>query len=133
MTENHAIGSLSAVQLRDAIAAGTYTARQVTEHFLAVIGQQVDLGAFMAVDADAALAQGAQLAAAEAPTAAVCPLHAQPLAFRAPTLTSGLVTSFGSPLLADSPVPPEDGPVAQNAKTAGPVLVCKTTIADFAL
>src|SRR5690625_1351177 len=133
MTENHAIGSLSAVQLRDAIAAGTYTARQVTEHFLAVIGQQVDLGAFMAVDADAALARADELDAAYASTGVVGPLHGLPIAFKDTTNISGMVTTFGSQLLADSPVQTEDDPVAQNAKTAGAVLVGKTTIPEFAL
>lgn len=133
MTENHAIGSLSAVQLRDAIAAGTYTARQVTEHFLAVIEQQVDLGAFMAVDADAALARADELDAAYASTGVVGPLHGLPIAFKDTTNISGMVTTFGSQLLADSPVQTEDDPVAQNAKTAGAVLVGKTTIPEFAL
>src|SRR5690625_7903785 len=108
MTENHAIGSLSAVQLRDAIAAGTYTARQVTEHFLAVIGQQVDLGAFMAVDADAALARAGELGAAYASTAVVGPLHGLPMAFKDTTSISGSAATLRSPLLAASPLPAAD-------------------------
>src|SRR5690625_7223877 len=103
MTENHAIGSLSAVQLRDAIAAGTYTARQVTEHFLAVIEQQVDLGAFMAVDADAALARADELDAAYASTGVVGPLHGMPIAFQVTNHLSGIGTSSTSTLLAVSP------------------------------
>src|SRR5699024_12646997 len=55
MTDYDALASLSAVELRDAIAAGTYTARQVTEYYLSQINQHADLGAFMAVHADAAL------------------------------------------------------------------------------
>ena len=82
MTENHAIGSLSAVELRDAIAAGTFTARQVTEYFLSVIKSEADLGAFITVHDDAALMRADALDATYASTGVVGPLHGLPVAFK---------------------------------------------------
>lgn len=133
MTENHAIGSLSAVELRDAIASGTYTARQVTEHFLAVINSKADLGAFITVHADAALARADELDATYASTGVVGPLHGLPLAFKDAVNVSGMVTTFGSKLFVNSEPQTGDDPLSLNANTSGAVQVGKTTIPEFAL
>lgn len=133
MTENHAIGSLSAVELRDAIASGTYTARQVTEHFLAVINSKADLGAFITVHADAALARADELDATFASTGVVGPLHGLPLAFKDAVNVSGMVTTFGSKLFVNSEPQTSDDPLSLNANTSGAVQVGKTTIPEFAL
>jgi len=133
MTENHAIGSLSAVELRDAIAAGTYTARQVTEHFLAVINSKANLGAFITVHADAALARADELDATYASTGVVGPLHGLPLAFKDAVNVSGMVTTFGSKLFVNSAPQTSDDPLSLNANTSGAVQVGKTTIPEFAL
>ncbi|MDN5703875.1 MAG: amidase [Yaniella sp.] len=133
MTENHAIGSLSAVELRDAIASGTYTARQVTEHFLAVINSKADLGAFITVHADAALARADELDATYASTGVVGPLHGLPLAFKDAVNVSGMVTTFGSKLFVNSEPQTSDDPLSLNANTSGAVQVGKTTIPEFAL
>ena len=133
MTENHAIGSLSAVELRDAIASGTYTARQVTEHFLAVINSKANLGAFITVHADAALARADELDATYASTGVVGPLHGLPLAFKDAVNVSGMVTTFGSKLFVNSAPQTSDDPLSLNANTSGAVQVGKTTIPEFAL
>src|SRR5699024_6607856 len=103
------------------------------EHLLAGIDRQVDLGALMAVRADAALARADELDAAYASTGVVGPFHGWPIALNDTTSISGSVTTSGSQRLADSPVQAEDDPGAQSAKTAGAVLVGKTTIPEFAL
>src|SRR5699024_1522946 len=123
MTEHHAFGSLSARQLRDAIAAGTYTARQVTEYYLSVIHQRTDLGAFMAVHDDAALARADELDEAYAATGVVGPLHGLPLALKDTVNVAGMVTTFGSRLFADTEPQTEDDPVSLNMNTAGVVQV----------
>ncbi len=133
MTEHHAFGSLSARQLRDAIAAGTYTARQVTEYYLSVIHQRTDLGAFMAVYDDAALARADELDEAYAATGVVGPLHGLPLAFKDTVNVAGMVTTFGSRLFADTEPQLEDDPISLNMNTAGVVQVGKTTLPEFAL
>ncbi|MDN6350113.1 MAG: amidase [Yaniella sp.] len=133
MTENHAIGSLSAVELRDAIASGTYTARQVTEHFLAVINSKADLGAFITVHADAALARADELDATYASTGVVGPLHGLPLAFKDAVNVSGMVTTFGSKLFVNSEPQTSDDPLSLNANTSGAVQVGKPPIPEFAL
>lgn len=129
---NH-LDALSAAQLRDAIAAGTYSAREVTEYFLSVIEQRASLGAFLTVDADAALARADELDAAFAATGTVGPLHGLPFAFKDTVNVAGMVTTFGSRLFADSPAQTQDDPVAANMATAGVVQVGKTTLPEFAL
>lgn len=133
MTENHAIGSLTAVELRDAIAAGTYTARQITEHFLSVIQDKSDLGAFMAVHEEAALARADELDEGYASTGVVGPLHGLPTAFKDMVHVAGMVTTFGSKLFVDTAPQTDDDPVSLNMNTAGVVQVGKTTIPEFAL
>lgn len=133
MTENHTIGSLTAVELRDAIAAGTYTARQATEHFLSLINGKPELGAFMAVHDDAALQRADELDAAYASTGVIGPLHGLPLAFKDLVNVTGMVTTFGSKLFADNPPQTIDDPISLNMNTAGVVQVGKTTIPEFAL
>src|SRR5699024_8853238 len=124
---------LTAVQLRDGIAAGTYPARQVTEHFLSVINSKADLGAFMAVHADIALARADELDAAYASTGVVGPLHGLPLAFKDLVNVTGMVTTFGSKLFVDTEPQTGDDPISINMNTAGVVQVGKTTIPEFAL
>jgi len=133
MTEHDAIASLTAVQLRDAIAAGTYTARQVTEHYLSQIEQQTSLGAFVNVYADAALERADELDAAYQSAGVVGPLHGLPSAFKDLVNVAGMVTTYGSKVFADSAPQTEDDPVSLNANTAGVVQVGKTTIPEFAL
>lgn len=133
MTENHAIGALTAVELRDAIAAGTFTARQITEHFLSVIDSEADLGAFMTVAKDAALARADELDAVYASTGVVGPLHGVPLAFKDLVNVAGMVTTFGSKLFVNTEPQASDDPISLNMKTAGAVQVGKTTIPEFAL
>ena len=133
MTDYDALASLSAVELRDAIAAGTYTARQVTEYYLSQINQHTDLGAFMAVHADAALQRADELDAAYQSTGVVGPLHGLPSAFKDTVNVAGMVTTFGSKLFADSAPQTEHDPVSLNFNTAGAVQVGKTTIPEFAL
>lgn len=133
MTEHHALGSLTALQLRDAIAAGTYTARQATEYYLSVIHQRADLGAFIAVHDDVALARADELDAAYESTGVVGPLHGLPLAFKDTVNVSGMVTTLGSRLFADTEPQAEDDPVSLNMNMAGVVQVGKTTVPEFAL
>ncbi len=133
MTEHDAFGSLSALELREAIAAGTYTAREVTEHYLSVIHQRADLGAFMAVHDDAARARADELDAAYATAGVVGPLHGLPIAFKDTVNVTGMVTTFGSRLFEDTEPQVEDDPISLNMNTAGVVQVGKTTVPEFAL
>lgn len=133
MTENHAIGSLSAVELRDAIAAGTYSARQATEHFLSVIHAKTELGAFMALHDEVALARADELDAQYASSGVVGPLHGLPLAFKDAVNVSGMVTTFGSKLMVNSEPQTSDDPISLNMNSAGVVQVGKTTLPEFAL
>lgn len=133
MSEQHPFALLSAVELRDAIAAGTYTAYEVTQYFLEMMRQHTDLGAFIAVHEDAALARASQLDEAFEATGVVGPLHGLPTAFKDAVNVEGMVTTFGSKLLADSGPAVEHDPVSENLNLAGVVQVGKTTVPEFAL
>src|SRR5699024_5442169 len=102
MTENHTIGSLSAVELRDAIAAGNFTARKVTDYFVSVIKFEVGFGAFITVHDDAALRRAEALIATYASTGVVGPFHCVPVAFKDAVNVAGMVTSFGSKLFVNT-------------------------------
>lgn len=133
MTENHAISSLSAVELRDAIATGAHTARQVTEHFLSVIESKQNLGAFMTVHDNAALTRADELDTTYASTGVVGPLHGLPLAFKDAVNVADMVTTLGSKLFVNTEPQTSDDPVALNANISGVVQLGKTTIPEFAL
>src|SRR5699024_2335568 len=111
MTE-HAFGSLTAVELRDAIAAGTYTARQVTEYYLAQIHEHVELGAFIAVHDDAALARADELDVKYAATGVVGRLHGLPGDLKDKVNVNGMINTFGSKLFAESEPKYEDDQVS---------------------
>src|SRR5699024_12420929 len=101
------------------IAAGTHTALQVTEYYLAQIHEHVELGAFIAVHDDAALARADELDEKYAATGVVGPLHGLPVAFKDTVNVAGMVTTFGSKLFADTEPQSEDDPVSLNMNTAG--------------
>lgn len=125
---------ITALQLRDQLAAGTLSAREVTETYLnSITAQNPTLNAFMHVDADAAMAQAAQLDEQFAASGATGPLHGLPTAFKDTVNIAGMPTTFGSKVFSEFPPAIQDDAVAGNLKTAGASLVGKTTIPEFAL
>src|SRR5699024_136451 len=102
MTDYDALASLSAVELRDAIAAGTYTARQVTEYYLSQINQHADLYACMCVHADASSQRADELDASYQSTDVVWSVNGLPSAFKDTVDVARMVTTYGSKFYADS-------------------------------
>ncbi|MDO5633498.1 MAG: amidase [Micrococcus sp.] len=121
----------SAVQLRDDLAAGTVSAREVTEAALAAAEAHADLGAFTALDPDAARARTAQLD--DTPRADRGPVHGLPLAFKDLIDVAGIPTRFGSALTADAAPATEDDPLVRQLSGAGAVTLGKTTVPEFGL
>jgi Asp-tRNA(Asn)/Glu-tRNA(Gln) amidotransferase A subunit family amidase len=59
------------------------------------------------------------------------PLHGLPIGVKDVTVTAGIRTTFGSPLLEDH-VPTEDAEVVRRLKQAGAIVLAKTNTPEFA-
>ncbi|WP_426301388.1 amidase [Arthrobacter sp. R-11] len=137
MAELHDLG---AVALRDGLAAGDFSARHVTTHFLSRIAARNHLlGAFVTVTAEQALLDAgnadilhARLRQAGRLPAELPPLHGVPLAFKDLTDVAGVVTTHGSAALDHKPAP-ADGALAAALKGAGAISLGKTQVPEFGL
>ncbi|MEH0109649.1 amidase [Tersicoccus sp. MR15.9] len=127
------LAALSALDLRDALAAGQLSAREVTAHHLAVIeARNPALGAFVTVTADQAMRDAADLDDRFARTGPVGPLHGLPMGIKDLADVAGVPTGHGTAALPAT-VPTEDGPLAASLRRAGVVLVGKTQVPEFGL
>ena len=91
-----------------------------------------DLGAYITVCGDAALAAARHAEHAIASGAAVGPLHGVPVAVKDQFHTRGVLTTAGSKVLADF-VPDEDATVIARLHGAGAILLGKLNLSEFAL
>lgn len=133
------LSGLTAVQLRDALAAGKLSAREATAHFVSMIGQRnPHLGAFVTVTAEQALldAKTADTLHArlvrEGRLEELPLLHGMPTAFKDLTDVAGVPTTHGSAALDHKPAP-EDGALASTLKAQGVVSLGKTQVPEFGL
>jgi aspartyl-tRNA(Asn)/glutamyl-tRNA(Gln) amidotransferase subunit A len=95
-TPLHELGVADAAR---AMADGTVSSVELTQHLLTRVAADADLGAFLAVDADAALAQ-ASAADARRARGEAGPLTGVPLAHKDIFVTRGLPSTAGSKMLA---------------------------------
>ena len=130
---------LTAAALRDALAAGDVSARNVATHFLSrIAARNHRLGAFVTVTAEQALLDAGAADALYARrrrdgrTAELPPLHGLPLAFKDLTDVAGVVTTHGSAALDHKPAP-ADGALAATLKGAGAISLGKTQVPEFGL
>lgn len=124
MTELH---DLDAHDLAATIARGDASCTEVTRHFLERV-EADDLGAFVTVTPERALARAAALdAMAERPAFA-----GVPTAFKDLTATAGVRTTMGSTLMADA-VPDRDADLVRLVEGAGFVSLGKTNTPEFGL
>src|SRR6202023_939765 len=91
---------------------------------------QPALNAFITVRADEARAAAREAEAAVVRGETLGPLHGVPFAVKDLVNTAGVRTTFGSVALADN-VPAADSPAVARLKTAGAILVGKTTTPEF--
>jgi amidase len=121
---------IDAWALRDLLMKGEVRPREVAEFYLARIERlNPELGAYMTVTADRALADAARLEASPADTASM-KLYGVPYSLKDLTPTAGIRTTIGSRNYADS-FPPEDAAIARRLQRAGGILLGKTTTPEF--
>ncbi|MCU0959273.1 MAG: Asp-tRNA(Asn)/Glu-tRNA(Gln) amidotransferase subunit GatA [Pirellulaceae bacterium] len=124
---------LTVAQLRDALAAGHVSARDVTQACLDEIRRvEASIGAYLAVDEAGALAQAAESDGRRAAGRARSPLDGVPIALKDNLCTRGQATTCSSRMLAQF-VPPYDATVVQKLRAAGLVLLGKTNLDEFAM
>jgi aspartyl-tRNA(Asn)/glutamyl-tRNA(Gln) amidotransferase subunit A len=123
----------TAVALAAGIAAGEYSAREVTTAFLDRIAEtDGSLNAFLAVDTPGALAAADAVDQARARREGLGPLAGVPVAVKDVLTTEGLATTCGSRMLQGW-IPPYDATVTRNLREAGAVIIGKTNMDEFAM
>jgi aspartyl-tRNA(Asn)/glutamyl-tRNA(Gln) amidotransferase subunit A len=119
-----------AAELVRALAAKEISSVEATRAYLDRIeATDGDLGAYLHVDADAALARAAEIDAAGT---AGTGLNGVPVALKDVVVTQGVPTTSGSRIL-EGWTPPYDATVAARLKAAGTVLLGKTNMDEFAM
>ena len=120
----------SALKLRDELARGEISSRELTEHYLNRIEQHQDLGAFVHVAEDV---MSAAHAADEAQVRGeLGRLHGLPTAFKDLNDVTGMPTTYGSAAV-DHPVASRDHCLVQRLRAEGVVILGKTQVPEFGL
>ncbi|MDY6054673.1 amidase [Micrococcus sp.] len=123
----------SAVSLHGALASGELSAREVTQAALDAAHAKQDLGAFVHLDPDAALAQAAALDDARATGAEPASLHGMPVAWKDLVDVAGMPTRYGSAAFSAAGPAAQDDPLVARLRHAGTVVLGKTTVPEFGL
>ena len=117
---------LSALDLARRIEAGELKPRAVVELCAeAIAAREKEVGAFVALDLDAARR------AADAPGLAALPLRGLPVAFKDIFDTADLPTQYGSPIYAGFR-PPADAAAVVLTRRSGGIMIGKTVTTQFA-
>jgi aspartyl-tRNA(Asn)/glutamyl-tRNA(Gln) amidotransferase subunit A len=120
-------------ELTRLLSSGAVSAVEVTRAYLARIeAEDGRIGAYLHVDAEAALKQAAEVDAARAAGDDLGPLAGVPVALKDVVVTEGVPTTSGSKIL-EGWKPPYDATVAARLKAAGTVLLGKTNMDEFAM
>ncbi|WP_290872519.1 Asp-tRNA(Asn)/Glu-tRNA(Gln) amidotransferase subunit GatA [Aquabacterium sp.] len=127
-----ALHDLTLAQQSAQLAAGQTTSVALTRHALDRIAAHTELGAFLHVDADGALAAAAASDARRAAGAAFGPLDGVPIAHKDIFVTQGLPTTAASKMLKGYQSP-FDATVVAQLKAAGVVNVGKLNCDEFAM
>ena len=129
---SNAMHNKTLTELKAGLAAGDFSSRELTEHFLARIQQHdSELNSFITVTAEQALAQAdaADQAIAAGNTALLTGL---PIAHKDIFCTEGVRTSCGSKML-DSFIAPYTATVVEKMAAEGAVMLGKTNMDEFAM
>ncbi len=134
MTASQALHDLTLAQQSQALASGQTTSVALTQHALDRIAAAapLQLGAFLHVDADGALAAAAASDARRAAGQALGPLDGVPIAHKDIFVTTGQPTTAASKMLQGYQSP-FDATVVARLKAAGVVSVGKLNCDEFAM
>lgn len=122
----------SALDLREAIRTRQLSSADVTAAVLRrIVDTQPTLNAFITIDADNAMTAATRADMAVARGDDLGPLHGVPISVKDIINTRGLRTTWGSRLMADN-VPDADAVAVERLRTAGAIIVGKTTTSEFA-
>lgn len=136
----------SALELRDQLRRGEVTAREAAEHFLARMQDRADLGAFITVTAEEALAEAdgadqkradrkrahGQRAGVRRAEPRLPPLHGMPVAYKDLVDVTGAPTTQGSAAVPHTTATEDDAGVA-TLRAAGALSLGKTQVPEFGL
>ena len=123
--------NLTLAQARDGMAAGDFTAVELTETFIEATGAVRDLNAYIVETADQARAMAAASDARRA-QGQVGAMDGIPVAIKDLFCTKGVQATAGSHIL-EGFVPPYESTVTQNLWDAGAVMLGKTNLDEFAM
>jgi aspartyl-tRNA(Asn)/glutamyl-tRNA(Gln) amidotransferase subunit A len=122
---------LGVAEIDRALARGAFSSAELTQHLLTRVAAHEQLGAFLAVDGDAALA-AARDADARRARGDATPLTGVPIAHKDIFVTRGLPTTAGSKMLAGYRSP-FDATVVARLAAAGAVTLGKLNCDEFAM
>jgi aspartyl-tRNA(Asn)/glutamyl-tRNA(Gln) amidotransferase subunit A len=129
---SNAMHNKTLTELKAGLAAGDFSSRELTEHFLARIQQHDgELNSFITVTAEQALAQ-ADAADQAIATGNTGLLTGLPIAHKDIFCTEGVRTSCGSKML-DSFIAPYTATVVEKMAAEGAVMLGKTNMDEFAM
>ncbi len=124
--------NLTIAQIRKDLVARKYSARELTQHYIARIeSQDPVLNSYITRNFEAALSQ-ADRADEMLAQSTDLPLLGIPIAHKDIFCTKGLRTTAGSKML-DNFVPPYTATVVENLTAAGAILLGKTNMDEFAM
>lgn len=130
-TSTSTLCDLSAVALRDDIAAGRVSARDVmAAHLDRIAAWNPTVNAVVTLDAEGAMARAAQADAHQAAGRPLGLLHGLPIVHKDSFLTAGMRTTYGSPLYRDF-VPDRDSLIVSRERAAGAITLGKTNLPEF--
>ncbi|PRA10165.1 amidase [Arthrobacter sp. MYb211] len=120
----------SALKLRDELASGERSSREVTEHYLRRIDELDSLGAFVYVSPDAMDAAAA--ADEKQVRGQIGRLHGLPSAFKDLNEVAGMPTTYGSAAM-EHQLATADHPLVARLRSEGVVITGKTQVPEFGL
>jgi amidase len=121
----------SAIDLAHAIRTKALSARDVVDaHVQRIDRLNPDLNAIVTLVADRAMACALDADERQARGEAIGPLHGLPIAHKDLQITSGVRTTFGSPICRTF-VPAEDSLLVERLRAAGAIMIGKTNTPEF--